>query len=68
FEPLEVVADAEYALTDSAPKLHPDGNLHSHVKINNGNIEKAFEEADIIVENTFYSPRQMHAFIETEGG
>ncbi|MBY6052749.1 molybdopterin cofactor-binding domain-containing protein [Cytobacillus firmus] len=68
YEPLEVVADAEYALTDSAPKLHPDGNLHSHVKINNGNIEKAFEEADIIVENTFYSPRQMHAFIETEGG
>nr|WP_276569642.1 molybdopterin cofactor-binding domain-containing protein [Cytobacillus firmus] len=42
--------------------------MHSHVKINNGNIEKAFEEADIIVENTFYSPRQMHAFIETEGG
>ncbi|MGY6210654.1 xanthine dehydrogenase family protein molybdopterin-binding subunit [Cytobacillus firmus] len=68
YEPIEVVADAEYALTDSAPKLHPDGNLHSHVKINNGNIEKAFEEADIIVENTFYSPRQMHAFIETEGG
>jgi xanthine dehydrogenase D subunit len=68
YEPLEVVADAEYALTDSAPKLHPDGNLHSHVKIKNGNIEKAFEEADIIVENTFFSPRQMHAFIETEGG
>lgn len=68
YEPLEVVADAEYALTDSAPKLHPDGNLHSHVKIKNGNIEEAFEEADIIVENTFYSPRQMHAFIETEGG
>nr|WP_276570918.1 molybdopterin cofactor-binding domain-containing protein [Cytobacillus firmus] len=68
YEPIEVVSDAEYALTDSAPKLHPDGNLHSHVKINNGNIEKAFEEADIIVENTFYSPRQMHAFIETEGG
>ncbi|KON88597.1 oxidoreductase [Sporosarcina globispora] len=68
YEPLEVVADAEYALTESAPKLHPDGNLHSHVKIKNGNIEQAFEEADIIVENTFYSPRQMHAFIETEGG
>src|SRR5699024_12160559 len=25
-------------------------------------------EADYIFENTFYSPRQMHAFIETEGG
>ena len=68
YEPLEVVSDAEQAMTPSAPQLHPDGNIHSHVKINNGDTEKAFKEADIIVENTFYSPRQMHAFIETEGG
>lgn len=68
YEPLEVVSDAEYAMTSSAPRLHPDGNIHSHVTIKNGDIEKAFKEADIIVENTYYSPRQMHAFIETEGG
>lgn len=68
YEPLEVVSEAEYAMTASAPKLHQDGNIHSHVMIKNGDTEKAFEEADIIVENTFYSPRQMHAFIETEGG
>lgn len=68
YEPLEVVSDAEQAMTPSAPKLHHNGNIHSHVKIKNGDAEKAFKEADIIVENTFYSPRQMHAFIETEGG
>ncbi|WP_394141504.1 xanthine dehydrogenase family protein molybdopterin-binding subunit [Cytobacillus oceanisediminis] len=68
YEPLEVVADAELAMTPSAPRLHPDGNIHSQVIIKNGDTEKAFQEADIIVENTFYSPRQMHAFIETEGG
>ncbi|MEH7525113.1 molybdopterin cofactor-binding domain-containing protein [Bacillus sp. JJ1503] len=68
YEPLEFVIDAEKAMTPSSPKLHPDGNIHSHVIIKNGDTEKAFEEADIIVENTFYSPRQMHAFIETEGG
>ncbi|WP_066288315.1 xanthine dehydrogenase family protein molybdopterin-binding subunit [Bacillus sp. FJAT-29937] len=68
YEPLEFVIDAEKAMTPSSPKLHPDGNVHSHVIIKNGDTEKAFEEADIIVENTFYSPRQMHAFIETEGG
>ncbi|WP_057764607.1 xanthine dehydrogenase family protein molybdopterin-binding subunit [Cytobacillus praedii] len=68
YEPLEAVTDAEQAMSAEAPKLHPDGNIHSHVKIKNGNIDKAFREADIIVENTFYSPRQMHAFIETEGG
>lgn len=68
YEPLEVVTDAEQAMTASAPMLHPDGNIHSHVKIINGDVEKAFQEADLVVENTFYSPRQMHAFIETEGG
>ncbi|MBB6448230.1 xanthine dehydrogenase D subunit [Geomicrobium halophilum] len=68
YEPLEVVADAEYAMTEQAPQLHPDGNIHSHVKINNGDVNQAFEEADYIFENTYYSPRQMHAFIETEGG
>ncbi|MCA1029843.1 molybdopterin-dependent oxidoreductase [Bacillus timonensis] len=68
YEPLEVVCDSEYAMSRKAPQLHPSGNIHSHVTIKNGNVAKAFEQADIILENTFYSPRQMHAFIETEGG
>ncbi|SFB02370.1 MULTISPECIES: xanthine dehydrogenase family protein molybdopterin-binding subunit [unclassified Bacillus (in: firmicutes)] len=68
YKQLEVVSDPEYAMTESAPKLHPSGNTYSHVKIKNGDVEKAFSEADFILENTFISPRQMHAFIETEGG
>lgn len=68
YEPLEPVTDAEAAMIQGAPQLHPDGNIHSHVTIVNGDIDKGFEEADFIFENTFYSPRQMHAFIETEGG
>jgi len=68
YEPLEPVTDAETAMVQGAPKLHPDGNIHSHVVIKNGDVEKGFEEADYIFENTFYSPRQMHAFLETEGG
>lgn len=68
YEELEVISDSEYAMTEKAPSLHPDGNIHSHVMIKNGNIERAFAEADYVFENTYYSPRQMHAFIETEGG
>ncbi|MFK9092772.1 xanthine dehydrogenase family protein molybdopterin-binding subunit [Bacillus salipaludis] len=68
YELLEVISDAEQAMSPTALNLHPDGNIHSHVKIKNGEVDQAFQEADIIVENTFYSPRQMHAFIETEGG
>ncbi|RST71257.1 xanthine dehydrogenase family protein molybdopterin-binding subunit [Siminovitchia acidinfaciens] len=68
YDPLEAVTDAEAAMVQGAPQLHPDGNIHSHVVIKNGDIDKGFEEADFIFENTFYSPRQMHAFLETEGG
>lgn len=68
YEPLEAVTDAESAMVQGAPQLHPDGNVHSHVVIKNGDTAKGFEEADFIFENTYYSPRQMHAFLETEGG
>jgi len=68
YEPLEPLTDAEWAMDERAPKLHPHGNIHKRVYIKNGDVEKAFAEADVIVENTFFSPRQMHAFIETEGG
>ncbi|AZU64957.1 oxidoreductase [Neobacillus mesonae] len=68
YEPLEPVTDPEYAMSKEAAHLHPSGNIHSHVAIRNGDVEKAFAEADLVLENTFYSPRQMHAFIETEGG
>lgn len=68
YERLNPVTDAEFAMSSDAPSLHENGNIHSHVIIKNGNTDAAFEEADVILENTFYSPRQMHAFIETEGG
>ncbi|SHF92622.1 xanthine dehydrogenase family protein molybdopterin-binding subunit [Ornithinibacillus halophilus] len=68
YEVLEPVTDVENAMLQGAPKLHKDGNIHSHVTIKNGDIDAGFDEADYIFEHTFYSPRQMHAFIETEGG
>lgn len=39
-----------------------------HTEIKRGNIEEAFREADLIVENVYYTGRQEHAFLETEGG
>lgn len=68
YEPLEAVSDPEKAMLQDAPQLHPDGNIHSKAVIKNGDVEEAFKDADFVFENTFHSPRQMHAFIETEGG
>jgi xanthine dehydrogenase D subunit len=68
YEPLEPVTDPEKAMSVGAPLLHDNGNIHSHVEIKKGDVEQAFMNSDLVIENTFHSPRQMHAFIETEGG
>lgn len=68
YEPLPVVDDPEEALLDTSPLIHESGNVHNHVKIQRGDVEKAFKEAAVVVENTYYTPRQMHAFLEPEAG
>ncbi len=68
YEILPTLTDPLVAIAETRVKIHEQGNVYSTVDIVNGDVESAFLEADIIVENTFYSPRQMHAFIETEGG
>lgn len=67
YEPLPVVSDMEDALKTNI-KIHEKGNIIEHVRITKGDVEKGFREADLIVEETYYTPRQMHTFLETEGG
>ncbi|MFC2019994.1 xanthine dehydrogenase family protein molybdopterin-binding subunit [Chloroflexota bacterium] len=40
-------------------------NLNSHYKVRKGDVEKAFSEADLIVENRYEAGRFMHAQLET---
>lgn len=48
-----------------APWLAPEGkNVYHHFKIRRGNVEEAFKEADIIVENTYWSPYIHHVQLE----
>lgn len=68
YDELTPVTDPEEGMKAEAPRLHPSGNIHSRVQVRNGDVEAAFAEADVVVEETYISPRQMHAFIETEGG
>ncbi len=68
YEPLPVVDDPIKAVSEDAPKVHDGGNVHLHTKIVRGDVDKAFEEADLIVEHTYYTGRQEHAFLETESG
>ncbi|SDO59545.1 xanthine dehydrogenase, molybdenum binding subunit apoprotein [Paenibacillus sp. yr247] len=68
YEPLPVVDDPETVLDEGVIMLHPDGNLLHRTSLKHGEAEKAFEECAHIVEETYFTPRQMHTYMETEGG
>ena len=42
----------------------PGTNISNHYTLRKGNAEKAFEEADYVVENKFYVPHVQHVPIE----
>ena len=68
YEPLEIVTDPESALRPDAPRVHETGNLQRELHFAKGDVEAGFRRAAHVVEETYITPRQMHGFMETEGG
>lgn len=68
YEPLPVVTDPENALREDAPLLHPGGNVLHRTDYSRGELEQVFEGCAYVTEGIYYTPRQMHAYMETEGG
>ncbi len=68
YEPLPLVASFEAAMAEDAPAIHAGGNLRLELNHRRGNVEAAFARAAHIVEDVYVTPRQMHGFMETEGG
>jgi xanthine dehydrogenase D subunit len=68
YKPLQVLDSPEGALRPDAPLLHPGGNILHRANYKRGEVEKGFQECSIVVEETYELPRQMHAYMETEGG
>ncbi|PYM63333.1 MAG: xanthine dehydrogenase, partial [Candidatus Rokuibacteriota bacterium] len=62
------VFDPEAAMRPDAPLLEPSGNVISRWKIRRGDVAHGFEEADVVVEDTYRTPFIDHAFIEPEAG
>ncbi len=60
------VFSAEAGLSEKSPKIHPGGNLAHHVSVRKGNVDKAFVEADVIVEGHYSTPMVEHAYLEPE--
>lgn len=68
YEELPGVFDPEEAMKENAPKIHGEDNTIFHYKIRRGDVEKAFEEAAVIVEDTYYTGAVDHAFLQPEAG
>jgi CO/xanthine dehydrogenase Mo-binding subunit len=66
YEELPVVVDPVSALNPDAPLIHEKGNLLKHIKVDKGDIEAGFKQAELIFEDTFYTPIYEHAFMEPE--
>ncbi|MEH7613682.1 xanthine dehydrogenase subunit D [Gottfriedia acidiceleris] len=68
YRKLPVINSPEIALRKDAPKLHEQGNILHQAKYQKGDAYQGFRECNTIVEETYELPRQMHAYMETEGG
>jgi CO/xanthine dehydrogenase Mo-binding subunit len=66
YEDLPAYLDIDASLSDNALHIHEGGNVSVTTKIRKGDIEKGFSNADVEVEDTYWSPYQEHMYLETE--
>ena len=69
YEPLEPVVDPEKAMRPESPIIHEgwDDNLMLSARIDSGEVDKAFSEADLTVSGRFRMNRHSAASIEGRG-
>lgn len=70
YKELPVVSDVLQAMDEASPVIHPDrgSNILCHYRIRKGDVERAFREADLVIENVYHTPAQEHAYLQPEAG
>ncbi len=68
WEDLPAVYDPDAALESDAPLVHDAGNVAATWLIDNGDIDSAFDRADVIVEGEYSCHAVDHAYLEPEAG
>lgn len=66
YEELPAVFDPVEAMKPEAPKIHDEGNIVYHLRIRKGNVEEAFQNAAVIIEETYTTQMVDHAFLQPE--
>ncbi len=66
YEPLPALLDAEESLKEGAVLIHDDkpGNVSVRIFINEGEVERAMAESDLVEEGVFSSPEENYSMIE----
>ena len=80
YEPLPAALSIDQALAAGAPILHEDyasyvktvpGGGHDNIafdsSVEEGDVERALRECDVVVENTWETQAQHHVYLETNG-
>lgn len=67
YRTLPSVHDVSEALSDSAPRIQPGGNLVAHLKVRHGAGLTAMNDAEVTVEQEFEVNYQEHAYLEPQG-
>ncbi|MBM4258458.1 MAG: xanthine dehydrogenase family protein [Deltaproteobacteria bacterium] len=69
YDPLDTIWDVEKALTADSPLVHDEwgDNLMQEIKVEIGEVSKAFQEADCVVAERFVTGRHMAMPMETRG-
>ena len=70
YEDLPVVAGIQRAIEPTAAQLHPNypGNVMEHYKVRLGDADAAMAGADVVVEGTYTTGAQEHAYLQPEAG
>lgn len=68
YRELKGVFSPQEATKPEAPLIHEHGNIMRKIHHSLGDIEKAFLEADLLVERDYSTPFVEHAYLESESG
>lgn len=66
YEELPPLLSSQAALAETAPLLHPEGNILSRVDFSRGDVQKALVGAAYCVTRSYQTPPTEHAFLEPE--
>ncbi len=66
-EPRKPITDSEKFADADSPLLFGEDNVFSHHKIRRGDIDKGFAECGAVIERTYRTAYQEHAYLEPQG-